>query len=144
VQGNEYAKDLVSGQAWAGIVWSGDIFILNAENDDKWGFALPESGGMLWSDNMLIPSTSSHQSNAMAMMNHYYDPAVAAQVAAYVNYICPVKGAQEEMEKIDPALAASEFIFPSAETLTKASVFPALDSAAEQSFSDSWATTTGV
>ena len=144
VQGNEYAKDLVSGQAWAGIVWSGDIFILNAENDDKWGFALPESGGMLWSDNMLIPSTSSHQSNAMALMNHYYDPAVAAQVAAYVNYICPVKGAQAEMEKIDPALAASEFIFPSAETLTKASVFPALDSAAEQSFSDSWATTTGV
>ncbi|MEY4493160.1 MAG: hypothetical protein RL355_509 [Actinomycetota bacterium] len=144
VQGNEYAKDLVSGQAWAGIVWSGDIFILNAENDDKWGFALPESGGMLWSDNMLIPSTSSHQSNAMAMMNHYYDPAVAAQVAAYVNYICPVKGAQEEMMKIDPALAESEFIFPSAETLTKASVFPALDSAAEQSFSDSWATTTGV
>ncbi|MEN9741689.1 MAG: hypothetical protein RIR66_645, partial [Actinomycetota bacterium] len=144
VQGNEYAKDLVSGQAWAGIVWSGDIFILNAENDDKWGFALPESGGMLWSDNMLIPSTSSHQSNAMAMMNHYYDPAVAAQVAAYVNYICPVKGAQAEMEKIDPALAASEFIFPTAETLTKASVFPALDSAAEQSFSDSWATTTGV
>ena len=144
VQGNEYSKDLISGQAWAGIVWSGDIFILNAENDDKWGFALPDSGGTLWSDNMLIPSTSTHQSNAMALMNNYYDPAVAAEVAAYVNYICPVKGAQAEMEKIDPALAESEFIFPTAETLTKAKVFPALDSASEQSFSDSWATTTGV
>ena len=80
----------------------------------------------------------------MALMNHYYDPAVAAQVAAYVNYICPVKGAKEEMEKIDPALAASEFIFPSAETLAKASVFPALDGATEQLFADLWATTTGV
>ena len=144
VQGNEYSKDLISGQAWAGIVWSGDIFILNAENDDKWGFALPDSGGTLWSDNMMIPSTSAHQSNAMALMNHYYDPAVAAQVAAYVNYICPVKGAQAEMEKIDPALAASEFIFPTEDTLKKAKGFPAIDSATEQSFADSWATTTGV
>ena len=144
VQGNEYSKDLINDQVWAGIVWSGDIFILNAEEGDKWGFALPDSGGTLWSDNMLIPSTSSHQSNAMALMNHYYDPAVAAQVAAYVNYICPVKGAKEEMEKIDPALAASEFIFPSAETLAKASVFPALDGATEQLFADLWATTTGV
>ena len=144
VQGNEYSKDLINDQVWAGIVWSGDIFILNAEEGDKWGFALPDSGGTLWSDNMLIPSTSAHQSNAMALMNHYYDPAVAAQVAAYVNYICPVKGAKEEMEKIDPALAASEFIFPSDETLTKAKGFPALDSATEQLFSDLWATTTGV
>ena len=144
VQGNEYSKDLVNGTAWAGIVWSGDVFVLNAENDDQWGFALPDSGGTLWSDNMLIPSTSSHQSNAMALMNHYYDPAVAAEVAAYVNYICPVKGAQAEMEKIDPELATSEFIFPTSETLKKASVFPALDSATEQSFTDSWATTVGV
>jgi spermidine/putrescine transport system substrate-binding protein len=144
VQGNEYSKDLISKKAWAGIVWSGDVFVLNAENDDQWGFALPDSGGTLWSDNMLIPSTSSHQSNAMALMNHYYDPAVAAEVAAYVNYICPVKGAQAEMEKIDPELATSEFIFPTSETLKKASVFPALDSAAEQSFTDSWATTIGV
>jgi spermidine/putrescine transport system substrate-binding protein len=144
VQGNEYSKDLVNGTAWAGIVWSGDVFVLNAENDDQWGFALPDSGGTLWSDNMLIPSTSSHQSNAMALMNHYYDPAVAAEVAAYVNYICPVKGAQAEMEKIDPELASSEFIFPTSETLKKASVFPALDSATEQSFTDSWATTVGV
>jgi spermidine/putrescine transport system substrate-binding protein len=144
VQGNEYSKDLINKKAWAGIVWSGDIFVLNAEEGDQWGFALPDSGGTLWSDNMLIPSTSSHQSNAMALMNHYYDPAVAAEVAAYVNYICPVKGAQAEMEKIDPELASSEFIFPTSETLKKASVFPALDSASEQSFTDSWATTIGV
>ena len=47
-------------------------------------------------------------------MNYYYDPEVAAQVAAYVNYICPVQGAQAEMEKIDPELAKSPFIFPTA------------------------------
>ena len=48
-------------------------------------------------------------------MDYYYDPAVAAQVAAWVNYVCPVEGAQAEMEKIDPDLAESPFIFPTAE-----------------------------
>ena len=52
------------------------------------------------------------RSNAEKLINFYYDPAVAAEVAAYVNYICPVEGAQDEMEKIDPALAESPLIFP--------------------------------
>ena len=143
VQGNQYKNDLINGTAWAGIMWSGDIFQLNAENGDKWGFALPESGGTLWSDNMMIPSTSSHQSAAMELMNYYYDPAVAAKVAAYVNYICPVQGAQAEMEKIDPKLATSEFIFPSADTLARAKTFVALDAAQEQSFNDLWLTAIG-
>ncbi len=143
VQGNSYKDDLTTGTAWAGILWSGDIFQLNLESD-KWGFALPDSGGTLWSDNMLIPSTASHQSNAMKLMDYYYEPAVAAQVAAYVNYICPVQGAQAEMEKIDPKLAASEFIFPSAETLARARVFPALSAEQETSFNDQWSTAIGV
>jgi spermidine/putrescine transport system substrate-binding protein len=32
-------------------------------------------------------------------MDYYYRPEVAAQVAAYVNYVCPVEGAQEELEE---------------------------------------------
>jgi spermidine/putrescine transport system substrate-binding protein len=59
-------------------------------------------------------------------MNYYYEPAVAAEVAAYVNYICPVEAAQSELEKIDPALAASPFIFPDAATLEKVKVFRSL------------------
>ena len=93
---------------------------------------------------MLITSTASHQANAMKLMNYYYEPAVAAKVAAYVNYICPVQGAQAEMEKIDPKLAASEFIFPTAETLSRARVFPKLTSAQEQTFNEQWSTATGV
>ena len=62
---------------------------------------------------MMIPITSTHRKNAMALMDYYYEPEVAAEVAAYVNYVCPVEGAQAEMEKIDPELAKSPFIFPS-------------------------------
>ena len=128
VKGNSYSESLVNGDAVAVIGWSGDIFILKTENKGKFDFAIPESGGTLWSDNMLIPSTSTHKKNAEALINYYYDPAVSAQVAAYVNYICPVEAAQAEMEKIDPALAKSPFIFPDAATLSKVKVFRSLTS----------------
>jgi spermidine/putrescine transport system substrate-binding protein len=126
VKGNSYSESLVNGDAVAVIGWSGDLFILRSENDGKFDFAIPESGGMLWSDNMLIPSTSTHKKNAELLMNHYYDPAVAAEVAAYVNYICPVEAAQPELEKIDPDLAASPYIFPDEATLAKVKVFRSL------------------
>jgi spermidine/putrescine transport system substrate-binding protein len=134
VKGNDYKEDLISGDAIAVIGWSGDVFQLASENDGKFEFAIPESGGMLWSDNLLIPSTSTNKANAEKVINNYYDPAVAAEVAAYVTYICPVKGAQAEMEKIDPTLAASPFIFPTAETLKQVKVFRGLTPAEETSF----------
>jgi spermidine/putrescine transport system substrate-binding protein len=134
VRGNSYSEDLVNGDAVAVIGWSGDLFILKSENDGKFDFAIPESGGTLWSDNMLIPSTSTHKKNAELLMNHYYEPAVAAEVAAYVNYICPVEAAQPELEKIDPELAASPFIFPDAATLAKVKVFRPLTADEQTNF----------
>ena len=77
------------------IGWSGDLFQLAYENGGGFGFAVPESGGTLWSDNLMVPIGSPHKTNAEKLINFYYDPAIAAEVAAYVNYICPVKGAQE-------------------------------------------------
>ena len=76
-------------------------------------------------------------------MNYYYDPAVAAQVAAYVNYICPVDGAQAEAEKIDPKLATNQLIFPSAETLSKAHIFMGLDAATEKTYQDAFSKVSG-
>lgn len=143
VAGNSYKEDLISGDAVAVIGWSGDLFQLNSENNGKFEFALPESGGTLWSDNMMIPSTSHNRLNAEKVMNYYYEPAVAAQVAAYVNYICPVKGAQTEMEKINPALAKSPYIFPDATALSKAKVFRTLTPAEETTFTTAFQKATG-
>ena len=140
VKGNEYAEDLTSGDATAVIGWSGDMFILKSENEGKFDFAIPESGGTISGDNMMIPSTVTAEAkvNTEKVINYYYEPAVAAQVAAYVNYVCPVKGAQAEMEKIDPKLAASEFIFPSAKTMANLSVFRSLTPAEETSWTEAF------
>ena len=140
VKGNEYAEDLTSGDATAVIGWSGDMFILKSENEGKFDFALPESGGTISGDNFIIPSTATAEgkANAEKLINFYYDPAIAAEVAAYVNYVCPVEGAQAEMEKIDPALAASPFIFPDAAMSSKLNVFRSLTPAEETSWGEAF------
>ena len=94
VLGNSYTQDLASGDAIAVIGWSGDITSLNYESDDRFEFAIPEAGGTLWSDNMMVPIGSPARTNAEKLMDYYYDPEVAAEVAAWVNYITPVEGAQ--------------------------------------------------
>ena len=140
VKGNEYAEDLTSGDATAVIGWSGDMFILKAENEGKFDFAIPESGGTISGDNMMIPSTASAEgkANAEKLINFYYDPAIAAEVAAYVNYVCPVKGAQAEMEKIAPELASSPFIFPDDAMSKRLNVFRSLTPAEETSWTEAF------
>ena len=140
VKGNEYKEDLISGDATAVIAWSGDMFQLATENEGKFDFAIPESGGTISGDNFLIPSTASPEGkkNAETLINYYYDPAVAAEVAAYVNYVTPVQGAQAEMEKIDPVLAKSEYIFPTEKTMSRLNVFKALSPAEETSWTEAF------
>ena len=140
VKGNEYAEDLISGDATAVIGWSGDMFILKAENEGMFDFAIPESGGTISGDNLMIPSTASAEgkANAEKLINFYYDPAIAAEVAAYVNYVCPVKGAQAEMEKIAPELASSPFIFPDDAMSKRLNVFRSLTPAEETSWTEAF------
>ena len=75
---------------------------------------------------MLIPSTATHKKNAEAVMNYYYEPEIAAEVAAWVWYISPVKGAREAMENIDPELVDVPWIFPTDKELDNSDVFMSL------------------
>jgi spermidine/putrescine transport system substrate-binding protein len=129
--GNDYAQDLAKGDIAACVGWSGDVIQLNFE-DENVRFVTPEAGVMLWSDNMQVPNRATHQANAEALMDYYYEPQVAAELAAWVNYICPVQGAQDAMMDIDPELAENELIFPSEATLASAKVFMALNEAEER------------
>ncbi|MEO7005690.1 MAG: spermidine/putrescine ABC transporter substrate-binding protein [Terrimesophilobacter sp.] len=135
IKGNSYTEDLKNGDTLAAIVWSGDITILNAEAGNHWEFALPDKGGTLWNDNFVVPIGSAHKANAEKLINYYYEPEVAALVAAYVNYITPVVGAQEAMADVDPDLVNNQLIFPSEATLANAHIFRTLTSAEEQKYS---------
>ncbi len=135
IKGNSYADDLKNEDTLAAIVWSGDITAINAEVGDKFGFALPDSGGTLWSDNFLIPIGSTQKSNAQKLIDYYYEPEVAAEVAAWVNYITPVVGAREAMEQLDPSQVDNQLIFPNEETLAQAHIFRTLTNQEQQKYS---------
>ena len=131
--GNDYSSLLTDGTAWACMAWSGDVVQLQADNPNI-KFVQPEAGMMIWADNMLIPNMAQHFKNANELMNFYYDPAIAAQLTAYVQYICPVKGAKEEMAKIDKTLVDNPLIFPDDAFLAKTHLFMGLDEATETKY----------
>ncbi|MFD1712856.1 PotD/PotF family extracellular solute-binding protein [Amnibacterium flavum] len=134
VKGNSYLEDLASENTLAAICWSGDITVLNAESGDKWEFMVPEAGGTFWNDTFVVPVGSTRKTNAETLMNYYYEPEVAAQVAAWVNYVTPVAGAKEAAEAIDPELAANQLIFPDDDTLSTVHPFRSLTAQEETEF----------
>lgn len=143
VKGQSYQEDLISGDAVAVIGWSGDINQLNAQNSNQFGFAIPESGATFSTDNMMIPAFSPNKVNAEAVINYYYDPVVAARVANYINYICPVQGAQEAMKKINPAQAKNKLIFPDAAAWKNLHVFRSLSQSEQISFATAFQKASG-
>jgi spermidine/putrescine transport system substrate-binding protein len=141
--GNDYTKDLAAGNLWACIAWSGDLVQLKADNPDL-EFLVPEEGAMTWSDNMLIPQKPKTAYGAETFMNYVYDPQVAAVIAAYVNYFCPVKGVKEVLEKESPKLANNPLIFPDEATLKLLYAYPSLGAAPERELTAEMQRVTGA
>ncbi len=140
--GNNYTQDLAAGNIVACEAWSGDVIQLQFDNPDI-KFVAPEEGLSLWSDNMMVPNLATHQANAEKWIDYYYDPKVAAKLAAWVNYICPVEGARQEMEKIDPSLVDNPLIFPDDELLATTFDFMPLDDQQMIQYEGEWADVTG-
>jgi spermidine/putrescine transport system substrate-binding protein len=140
--GNDYAEDLVAGNVDLAMAWSGDIVVKQAEKETL-AWHLPDEGGMLWTDNMLIPKGAAHKYTAELMIDFVYDPKIAAQIAAYVNYVTPVKGAKEVLAADDPDLAANPLIFPPEDILAKVKIFKGLSEEEETYFNDKFSVLLG-
>ena len=123
--GNEYVNDLASGNLAACIAWSGDVAQIARDNPDV-KFAIPESGGTLWSDNFMIPVTSKRAANASEFINFFYDPVNAAVLTAEVQYVSPVVGVADELTKLggDAALLVEDpLVVPTDDFLKNVSIF---------------------
>jgi spermidine/putrescine transport system substrate-binding protein len=116
--GNDYASALSNGDLMATMAWSGDIVQLHADNPHL-NWQQPDTGGDIWTDNMLIP-LGGNVYTASVYMNFVYDPKIAAEIEDYVNYVCPVLGAKEALIKKDPAIANNTLIFPTKKQLDMA------------------------
>ena len=139
--GNDYTGPLTRGDLAACFSWSGDVVQLTVDNP-KLVWNLADSGGDIWTDNMLIPKGGDAYT-ASTFMNFVYDPKIAAQIAAYVNYVSPVAGAKDEARKLDPKLADNPLIFPDDETLSKVVIFD-VDALQNQDYLEKWQTLIGA
>jgi spermidine/putrescine transport system substrate-binding protein len=135
--GNEYLKDLPKGDSWVIVGWSGDAVQLKADNPNI-DFVLPESGGMLWTDNMQIPVGAPEPYTAEKLIDFFYQPEIEAPISEYVQYICPVNGVKEVLQKKDPSLADNPLIFPDAAFLDQTHIFRGLKPDEETQLNDAF------
>lgn len=110
--GNEYTEDLTAGNIVAAIGWSGDASLIENKNAE---WRMPTEGCTMWSENMVIPVGAPNTAAALAWMDFVYRPEVAADITEYVEYISPVEGVKEILEKRGSPLAESEIVFPTEE-----------------------------
>ncbi|WP_155057740.1 polyamine ABC transporter substrate-binding protein [Streptomyces blattellae] len=141
--GNDYTSDITSGDFAACIAWAGDVVQLKADSPDV-DFVIPDSGYMTSTDNMLIPNKARHKTNAERLMDYYYEPEPAAELAAYINYVCPVDGVKPYLAKIDESAADNPLIIPDREMAAKSHAFRSLSSKEETAYEEKFAKLTGA
>ncbi|MEV6475281.1 spermidine/putrescine ABC transporter substrate-binding protein [Streptomyces sp. NPDC051657] len=141
--GNDYTADLSKGDIAACVGWAGDIIQLQADNPDI-EFAIPAAGYITSSDNLLVPAQARHKTNAERLIDYYYEPPVAAQLAAYINYVCPVDGVREELARIDASMASNTLILPDKEMAAKSRSFRSLSSKEETAYEEKFAKLIGA
>ncbi|MFE4636928.1 spermidine/putrescine ABC transporter substrate-binding protein [Streptomyces sp. NPDC056773] len=141
--GNDYTADLDKGDLAACLAWAGDVIQLQAGNPDI-QYAIPAPGYITSSDNLLVPVKARHKANAERLIDYYYEPPVAAQLAAYISYVCPVEGVKDELAKIDPALADNVLIVPDKAMAAKAHAFRSLSSEEETAYEEKFAKLIGA
>ncbi|MFF7074730.1 ABC transporter substrate-binding protein [Streptomyces pseudovenezuelae] len=141
--GNDYTSDLTSGDFAACVAWAGDVVQLKADSPDI-DFIIPESGYMTSTDNMLIPNKARHKTNAERLIDFYYQPKPAAELAAYINYVSPVDGVKPELAKLDPDAANNPLIIPDKAMAAKSHAFRSLSAKEETAFEEKFAKLTGA
>ena len=141
--GNDYTQPLAKGDIDVALAYSGDMVQLQSDNPDL-RFSYFEEGNVLFTDNMMMPAKVEHPYAAETMMNYVYEPEVAATLAAYVNYLSPVKGVKEILEKKDPKLAENPLIFPPEDVAAKLHPYPALSPKDEQTMQEAMAKVVGA
>jgi spermidine/putrescine transport system substrate-binding protein len=95
--GNEYYDELANENLAVTIAWSGDVSQMKLYDNADVEFVIPDTGGMLWVDNMAIPNGAAHPLDAHLMMDFWYDIENAVPLTEYVGYFSPVSGVTERV-----------------------------------------------
>ncbi|MFI8522075.1 PotD/PotF family extracellular solute-binding protein [Streptomyces sp. NPDC085481] len=145
--GNDYIKDLSTGDVLACQAYSGDVIQLQADNPDI-EFVVPEEGAELWAESLMIPNLARHKTSAEQLVDYYYEPEVAAELAAWVNYVCPVPAARDILADSDDeelaALAEDPLIFPDDAMRSRLAIARDITSEERTEFAKRWNSIVGL
>ncbi len=141
----DYVEALTRGDVWLTMAWSGDIFQQNLSEKSNLKFVIPNEGATIWTDNMMIPKSAENPVDAIMLMDYFYQPAVAANLAEFINYVTPVPGAKDAItadaakatgsdQKALQALSTSPLVFPSDADYAKLRHYRSLTAAEEKDY----------
>jgi spermidine/putrescine transport system substrate-binding protein len=93
--GNDYYDALAQGNIALTMAWSGDISQMQLNDNPDVKFVVPDTGGLLFVDNMVMPKVVDHPADAYALMDYWYSLDAAVPLTEYIGYYSPVKGVRE-------------------------------------------------
>lgn len=95
--GNDYYDALARGDLAISMAWGGDVTQIQLYDNPDVRFVVPETGGMLYTDNMVIPKGSANVEAAHQLMDFWYELDSATALAEYIGYFSPVVGVEERI-----------------------------------------------
>jgi spermidine/putrescine transport system substrate-binding protein len=139
-----YIDAVSKGDVWVTMAWSGDVFQRQLAGEPV-KFVVPDEGGTIWTDNMLIPKGAANPVDAMMLMDYLYKPEVAAELDEYIQFVTPVPAVQDLLrEKAGSAtgedkkalldMVDSPLMFPTEADYAKLRTYTKLTTAQEQVF----------
>ncbi|MEU8250400.1 spermidine/putrescine ABC transporter substrate-binding protein [Nonomuraea sp. NPDC048916] len=139
-----YIDAVSKGDIWLSMAWSGDVFQRQLAGEPV-EFVVPQEGGTIWTDNLLIPKGAANPVDALMLMDFLYRPDIAAELDEYVQFVTPVPAVQDlfkeqaatakgEEKKALEALVSSPLMFPSEADYAKLRSYTKLTTAQEQVF----------
>ncbi|MEX0755261.1 MAG: spermidine/putrescine ABC transporter substrate-binding protein [Actinomycetota bacterium] len=135
--GQGYIGALQSGDVALTMAWAPDVLISQNSGYPELEFVVPEEGGLLWTDSLMIPVGARSPLDAMTFIDFLYQPEVAAQITAWVQTVPPVPEAQdvlirEGMEDV----ARDPLVFPTDEMYSRLHGYRVLDAEQQETWND--------
>ena len=114
-ENEQYKTGLASGEFLLTHGYSGDLMLVQSENDDI-RIAVPEEGSALSFDDMAIPTAAKQVDLAHKFIDFVLDPQVAAELTEYIYFLCPNAASYELLSE---EIRSDPILFPPPEVVAK-------------------------
>lgn len=125
---------IVSGDTWMGQTWSGDALLL-MERNPAIRYIVPEEGGELMIDYLVVPAKAAEPELAHAFINWLQEPEHAAACAESLKFATANKAAEALLPK---PFRENPVIYPPVEVLERSEVQVPVDPAIQRKMITVW------